>query len=292
MKKILLYFIYITGITAFFVYYLFPSENVNEYIAFKLKEANPDISLKISRIKPAFPLGLKFYAANLLHRNNPVIEAEQIKAVPGWLSLFQSEKLVFFTADACEGTIKIKAAVTKPAEGSAGTRTVADGELSGLRIQKISAVKNLFAHKISGILNGNITVGEKGEDVNATLAVSDCNIELAKAILKIGNLTFKNIDAVLLLEKKRMLQIKECTFKGAQLNGTLSGTVELKTPPGKSLLHLSGNIAPHPSLIASLGGTAGAAFSQKKGAEQSGGIPFTVGGTLENPEIPFFSLFK
>jgi type II secretion system protein N len=292
MKKILLYFIYITCVAAFFVYYLFPSDTVKEYIAFKLKEAKPDISLTISRVKPVFPPGLKFYAANLLHRNNPVIEAEQIKAVPGWLSLFQAEKIVFFNSDACEGTIKGKAVITKPAKESAGSGIAADAELSGLRIQKISAVKNFSAHKISGILNGNISVGESGEVINATLAVSDCNIGLAKPILTIENLTFKNIDAVLSIEKKKMLQIKECTFKGTQMNGSLSGTVEMKTPSGKSILHLSGNIMPHPSLIAGIGEAAVAMFSPKKGAEESGGIPFTIGGTLEKPEIPLFSVLK
>jgi type II secretion system protein N len=290
MKKFLLYFIYITGITVFFVYYLFPSDTVKEYIAFKLKEANPDISLTVSHVKPAFPPGLKLYAANLLYRNNPVIEAEEIKAVPGWLSLFQAEKIVFFNADTCEGIIKGKARFAKPADESAGPRMSADAELSGLLIQKISALKNLSAHQISGKLDGNINVAEKGETLNANLAVSDCNIKLAKPILTLENLTFKNIDAVLVLEKKVMLQIKECKFKGVQMNGSLTGTVELKKPAGKSLLHLSGNITPHPSLIAGIG-EAAAMFSPKKGAEQAG-IPFTVGGTLEKPEIPFLLMFK
>ena len=46
-KKTLLYTAYIISITFFFLYYLFPSEAVKEYVAYKVSRANPGISLLV-----------------------------------------------------------------------------------------------------------------------------------------------------------------------------------------------------------------------------------------------------
>jgi hypothetical protein len=59
LKTRILWAIYIICAALFFFYYLFPSDAIKEYLADQVRQAQPNLTVKISRLKPAFPPGLK-----------------------------------------------------------------------------------------------------------------------------------------------------------------------------------------------------------------------------------------
>jgi uncharacterized protein YggT (Ycf19 family) len=61
-KSRILWAIYIICAALFFFYYLFPSDAIKEYLADQIRQALPNLTVKISRVKPAFPPGLKLIA--------------------------------------------------------------------------------------------------------------------------------------------------------------------------------------------------------------------------------------
>lgn len=281
MKKRLLYSLYILSVTAFFVYYLFPSEQVKKYILFKFAEANPQFNLKIDRIKPAFPPGLKFYTVSLFQNDKPLFDAEDMKITPELLSLVGPEPAFSFKSKTCQGIVTGKATLIKKAgDKNPDSRQIAvDAKLSGIHIKDIKAVQNAPYYKsLSGTADGTVTY-QPSQGMIAELAIKDCVVELATPLFSLGNLTFKTIDADMTMDSSRKIQIKQLDVKGTQASGTVSGTAELKTPPGKSALNLKGTIKPHPELIAALGP---AALIFKTGAGEKG-LPFKIGGTLESP---------
>ena len=61
MKKIrkwIAYGVYIVALAALFIYYLFPSETVKNYITARAGQVNPDIRVSILKVTPVFPPGL------------------------------------------------------------------------------------------------------------------------------------------------------------------------------------------------------------------------------------------
>lgn len=297
MKKWLLYSIYIIAVTGFFLYYLFPSEEVKKYAEFKISNANPDMRVSIDRIKPAFPPGLGFYTVKLFREDNQLLEIEQLKTSPRLLSVFGAETLLSFSGELYAGELKGIAAFAKNENDfifpKNGIRQIQiDANLSGIHIKDIHAVKNLPDYTLSGILGGNILYDTGKDAANkavAKIAVSDCNIGLPESGVKgnlallLGNikaLSFSNIDADITIDKDNKLEIKECILKGSQLNGDITGTIDMKKPFKKSALNLTVTIKPHPSFIAAIGNAASSFF--KKGS-----LSLRVSGTVEKPGVAF-----
>jgi type II secretion system protein N len=297
MKKWLLYSIYIIAVTGFFLYYLFPSEEVKKYAEFKISNTNPDMRVSIGKIKPVFPPGLGFYTVKLFREDNQLVEIEKLKTAPRLLSVFGAETLLSFSGDLYAGELKGSAAFAKDEDDfilpKNGIRQIKiDANLSRIHIKDIHAVKNLPDYTVSGILGGNILY-DTGEDAAnravAKIAVSDCNIGLPESGVKgnlallLGNvseLNFSNIDADITIDKDNKLEIKQCILKGSQLNGEIAGTIDLRKPFKKSALNLTVTIKPHPSFIAAMGNIAASLF--KKGSMSQ-----RISGTIENPRIPF-----
>jgi len=182
MKKWLLYSIYIIAASAFFIYWLFPSDTIKDYIILKAGESNPDLTITIDRVKPNFPPGLKFYDVSLSNKENPTIDAEWIKVVPKFLTIFSDQKTFSFKGRTCEGSLDGEATIT---ESETGPRMTVDADLAGILMKDIHAIQDPSAYQISGILDGKITyTREKANEalINAKLTASDANFEVLGSV--------------------------------------------------------------------------------------------------------------
>lgn len=291
MKKWLLYSLYIIAVSVLFIYWLFPSDTIKNYIVLKAGEANPDLTITMDRIKPNFPPGLKFYDVSLSNKENPVIDAEWIKVVPKFLTIFRPQKTLAFNSSICEGSLEGEATLT---ESETEPQWTVDADLAGILMKDIHTIQDPSAYQISGILDGKVTyTREKADEavINAKLTGSDVSFEilgsvfsklgLLASVFNAGNYTFKTIDAELEIKNNKKYEIKECVLKGNQLGGNISGTVELRIPRGKSTLNLKGTIRPHPSFLAKLG----SASMLFKGKRNENGRPFKIWGTFDRPRF-------
>ena len=280
-RKWLPYFLFILAVTAFFIYYLFPSDKVKNLILANLNKTYPGINIAVDHVKPAFPLGLRLYNVNFYHTHDPLFRMEQIKIAPGLLSLFRSKIIFCFKGSAYTGILEGKGEFTKN-----GPEVMIDGKLSGVRIKKISAIKDFIGRNISGVLDGNFTYRnqkESGDNLKAELIISDGQLELLTPLLQLENLPFKKITADLAM-KNMNLQIKKCIITGDQMDGSISGSVTLKNTPGQSYLKLSGTIKPHPLFIEDLGNDLPANLLPKKIFGKNG-VHIRIYGTLDKPRF-------
>jgi len=280
-RKWLPYFLFILAVTAFFIYYLFPTDKIKDYITFHLNKTYPGIHITVDYVKPAFPPGLKLYNVNFFHAPNPLFTVDQIKIAPGLLSLFRSKVIFFFKGRPYTGVLEGKGEFTKHRP-----EVMIDGKLSGIQIKEISAIKDFTGRNISGVLDGNFTYRnqkESGDHLKAELVISDGQLELATPLLQMESIPFKKI-ATDLVMKNMNLQIKKCIMNGDQMDGRISGSVSLKNTPGQSYLKLSGRIKPHPLFIETLGNDLPANLLPKEIFGKNG-FRIRIYGTLDNPRL-------
>jgi type II secretion system protein N len=280
-RKRLLYFLFIIGVTACFIYYLFPSDKIKSYITVQFNKTYPGITIALDHVTPAFPPGLRLYNVNFYHTHDPLFGMEQIKISPALLSLFRSKINFCYKGSAYAGMLEGRGEFTKNTP-----EIMIDGKLSGIRIKEISGIKNFIGRNISGVLDGNFTYWngkESGNDLKAELIISDGQFELLTPLLQLESLAFKKITAELAL-KNMNLNIKKCILTGDQMDGSVSGSVTLKNTPGQSYLKLSGTIKPHPVFIEKLGNDLPPNLLPKKIFGKNG-VKIRIYGTLDNPRF-------
>jgi type II secretion system protein N len=280
-RKWLPYFLFIIGVTAFFIYYLFPSDKIKTYITVHFNKTYPGINIALDHVKPAFPPGLRLYNVNFYHAHDPLFRMEQIKISPGLLSLFGSKINFSFKGSAYTGILEGKGEFTKNTP-----EVMIDGTLSGIRIKEISAIKDFIGRNISGVLDGNFRYRNKkesGNNLKAQLIISNGQLEMVTPLLQLESLAFNKITAELAM-KNMNLNIKKCIINGDQMDGSISGSVTLKNPPGQSYLKLSGTIKPHPLFLEKLGNDLQANLLPKKIFGKNG-VHIRIYGTLDTPRL-------
>jgi type II secretion system protein N len=280
-RKRLLYFLFIIGVTAFFIYYLFPSDKIKNYITVHVNKTYPDITIAVDQVTPAFPPGLRLYNVKFYHTHDPLFKMEQIKISPGLLSLFRSKINFSFKGNAYAGMFEGKGEFTKNTP-----ELMIDGTLSGIRLKELSVIKDVISRNMSGVLDGNFTCQNKkesGYNLKAQLIISDGQLELVTPLLQLESLVFKKITAELAM-KNMNLNIKKCVINGDQMDGSISGSVTLKNSLGQSYLKLSGRIKPHPAFFEQLGNDLPENLLPKKILGKNG-VHIRIYGTLDTPRL-------
>jgi type II secretion system protein N len=250
--KWLLYSIYVLAAVVFFIYYLFPSDKVKNYITSGFNGLNSNVNISIDHVSPAFPPGLKLYNVNFYHMNNTLFETEQIKVVPNLLSLFRSKIIFFFKGRAYKGILEGKGEFIK---NKPDQNVVIEGKFSNININEISPVKQFVGRKLTGVLEGNFTYrdgGKLGGILDARFVVSNGEIELLTPVFKLERIHFSKIEAEMTMENQR-LKVKRCIITASPADGNVSGLINLREPLGQSYLRLLGVIKPNQKFLTELG---------------------------------------
>jgi type II secretion system protein N len=280
-KKTLLYIAYIVGITVFFLWYLFPSDTIKNYLAHRLSQGNPDVEITIDRISPVLPPGIKLHEVYVTHQNIAIVELENLKVMPGLSSLFSDTATVNFKGDVYEGTVSGRVEIEKGPEGG-GLKI--DGSIAGVQVQQISALQQLSDHEISGGLAGNFVYsGEKASrKISGNLTMNDCRLDLATAIFNQRSFDFKTVDADLALNN-RSLVINGFNAAGNQLDLQVAGRIGLTNRDlTKNTLNLTGKMTPHHVFLAKIEKDVPVKLLRNKKTGKTD-ISFKIDGTLDAP---------
>ena len=251
-KSQLLYGIYILAVTVFFLYILFPSDTVATYVTSRLNRVNSDINVDVDRVRLAFPLGLTLHDARVYYLGTEVLKTDNLKIVPSFLSLFRSRIVFFFTGSAFEGRLEGRGEFDKRKPDHQAVIAI---KLAGIKIKDIAAVKHFLGRKVTGSLKGTVTYrnsGRSDRELDAGLVISDGELEILMPILKQKNIPFTELETNITIKNEK-INIKRCTMKSDQLNGSISGIVNLNEPLSQSRLRLSGLIKPMPEFLEKLG---------------------------------------
>ena len=279
-KTTFLYTAYIIGITLFFLWYLFPSDAFKDYLAYRLSQGNPDVTVTIDRISPVLPPGLKLHEVDIMHRNMLVMELKSLKVMPGLGSLLSDTTRINFKGDIYEGTLSGRADIGDPRES--GLKI--EGNIAGVQVQEISALQRWSVHDIAGRLGGNFiyTDGKATPQVTGKLTVSDCRVELASDIFNQDTFEFKQLEADLVLQNRNLV-INGISAAGSQLNLNVAGRIQLNNGDiAKNALNLTGTVTPHHVFWAKIEKDIPVNFLRKKKSGQMA-IKFKINGTMEDP---------
>ena len=281
-KKTLTYTAYFIGVTVFFLYYLFPSDAVKNYVAYRISQTIPGINVTIDRVSPALPPGIKLHDIGIAHDGRTLIDIDNVRVIPGLMSVFSSKKTARFKGRLNEGNLNGWA----EADNSEARYTEKiEGTLSGVQVQEIPALRHATAHKISGSLDGDFKIAGTGPSRSMTgkLNLSNSRIDFDQPLFDQSSLGFKNIDADLVLSKGTLF-IKSCRARGNLLDADISGSIALNRGGRGRTLNLKGSVTPHHGLLARLENSIPGALLQQKRAGKTA-ISFTISGTVESPEF-------
>jgi type II secretion system protein N len=273
--------IYIICAALFFLYALFPSETVKGYLADRIRQAHPDLTVKMGRVRPVFPPALKLDDVRVDHLGQTVAALEDLKITPDILSLFSATTHLTFKGQGYGGILRGAVDIIKePGQKD----VVVDADLAGIQLSQVAALSVLTRHKISGNLDATLTY--KGNAHNPMLAgdltLTNGQIEFSPPVLQQSAITFDTIEAELEYDG-RSLTIKHCQLNGNQLDADVSGSIKFS---GRSILDLTGTVRPHERLLAQLGQNVPQLFEGSNWAKQ--GLPFKISGPLDSPNYSLY----
>ena len=282
MKKIIkwvLYPGYIIAVTAFFLYMLFPTDAAMEYFTGYLGKHYPEYTVTVDTIKPVFPPGLRLNSVSIAVRGDTWVDLEQLHIRPRYMSVLSPRKTIRFKGTAYSGKLWGSIDFQK---ASSAYQVTAAAELKGIRLEENEYLQTLSGRKIGGGLDSTIDYrGDKGKEgsLKVNLHVKDGEVGLTNPLFSINNLTFKKVDAELVVDK-RSLKLKRCDIAGDQIDGDATGVVLFRQPFERSRLEFKSNV----TLMAGLKNVLPKSLlPSKKGGEK--GYPIKLYGTIEKPKI-------
>ncbi len=282
MKKWIGYITYGIIILVAFLYILFPSKEIRDYLIYQVNQAAPDVSIDIGAVAPSLPPGLKFSDLDVTLQNRPVFNASEMTVVPRYLSLFSAEKTFRLKGDVYQGVLTGDASV----KAASNPQYSADLDFDAIQVNAIAQLKELLPHQIAGSAKGSVNYSTEGGpwgQGDAEVTVSECRIEFKPSLFGVKDLSLGRVTAVIELEN-RQASIKEIIVKGSHVSGNASGTLELRQPLSRSRVQLEGTLKPHPSLIKELGQSVPKQLLSQ-GDYLEKGIPFRLSGTIDRPNF-------
>lgn len=265
------------------IYYLFPSELIVNYIQNSIKEMNPEYQVSVREASLKIPPGLKLKDVDLYHKNLLMFKANDIILKPELWSLLNEKRTVWFQIKAYQGLLSGMAEID--AQNTVNEPSI-NADFSGLSIKDISAFNRMTKIGLSGFLSGRISFkaqeGRK-QRIDANIHISEGTVELPVPILNLGNLSFKSIDADIMIRNNK-LELIDCVFKGNEVDVTLAGNGVIQKAFENTRIDLTGIIELTPLMKndKTKGNYSGVSSRIKK---YKNGIPIRIGGTLGNPEF-------
>lgn len=285
IKKWFAYAFFIVAVLIFLMYYLFPSESIKRYIVFKTGQLNPNLKVSIGSVFPTFPPGLRFDTVRLEYLGVLVLDAEEIRVIPGLASFFGPQWAIRFNLKAHGGSLNGRAEIIAKHDD---LQLDFKAKIFGMQLADIPAVRSLTAFKLSGVLRADIIYQNTqaiGNRMRADVEILNGELQPRKLLPIKDGFTFKQIDAVFTVRNRR-IDIERCNFKGNQIDGTVSGFGIFKDPFYKSTIDLSGTINPHHLFFKHLNSNLQAAiFNDIR--SKIGDVSISIKGPIENPAFNF-----
>lgn len=280
VRKWLMYAVYFLAAVVFFLFFLFPSDAVVDYVALYARKADPLLDVRIERIQPVFPPGIALKEIDVAYDRLAWVAMDGLKLTPDYGSLFSNAKAVRFNGTAYGGKIKGRAIIRRRRGGYAlGT----EAALSGIRLEKIQRLSALAGRRISGALGAVVQFDPNAQRMaQGSVTLDNVTVEMPQPFLNIRQIEVSRVEADLVVEQDRMI-IKRCIFKGPQADGNLSGSLAIAAPFNKSRLDIRGTVKPHHSVLAGLQKIG--LFSKQLSSEN--GFPIRLMGTVEKPRYSF-----
>jgi len=269
-----------------FLYILFPSDTLKDFIQASVQAGNPGISIDLKKASPSLPFGLKLKGVDCRISEFPeetAFMAEVIIVRPKLWSLLGKDHGYGFYCEAYEGTIT---GLVNVKENGQSQLLSLSAEFEDIHIKADSRLPAIIKDSLKGILNGDVTF--KGEGLSDPNGTGNASLTLSGGAVDFS-IPFLNIDVIDLKEaiikaelKDRTLNITDANIRGDEFLGRASGTISLKDSLNKSRLNLKLSIEPTAAFLQDSDNTDGTALVSKQ-VLTKGDLQLTITGTLEKP---------
>ena len=282
MKKWIGYTAYVIAAVVVFLYFLFPSDAIKQYIVQQSAALGPDVAIELDHVDPSLPPGLLLSNLKLFFKGNAAFDSSQLKLTPRYLSLFTSAKGLNIKGKAYNGDLNGRASL----ENASKPQYATDLAFSDIHLDKIAILSEMLPHQVSGMADGKVVYssGSSGfGEGSAQMMIKQCRVELGAPIFGFTELNVGTLKADLEL-KGQKATVKEITIDGRQVSGNASGEIRLRQPLPQSRIQLSGVIKPRPSFIKELGKVVPSQLLSG-GNFVRNGVPFRISGSVERPNF-------
>jgi len=284
LKKWLLYIAFTLIVMGFFFYILFPSETIKGALSTYLLKTVPGYQIQIHDLQPVLPFGLGFDSIKVLQSNNLWAQIDRLNVIPRMSTLLSSQKTINFRGKAYQGTLRGHIDLK---ETEKSTQTDIFIKLTDIQLADITQLQERLGRKLSGSLNGDVDLTDNNgpnRSIKGVLDLTGVRFELSTPIINIQEVTLNIVEAEFNVNKQ-VFSLKRLEAKGGQVEGSMTGTVMIRKPMGKSRINLRGSFFPEEVLLASIQDLLpGNFFKQQMGDK---GMPIRIYGTIEKPKFSF-----
>lgn len=284
LHKSLLYIAYTLVAIGCFLYLLFPSQTFKGVVSTYLLKMLPDYQIQFDRLQPVLPLGLGFETVSVLQNDHMWVQIDRLNVTPRITSLLSSRKTINYRGKAYQGFLRGHMDVNT---FDKGTQTDVFLKLADIQLSDIAYLQERLGRKVSGFLNADVDLIDNNgpkRSLKGKLDLADVRIELSNPIINIQEVVLNLVEAEFNVNKQ-VFSLKRLEAMGGQVEGSLTGTVMLLKPLGKSRINLRGSFIPQEVLLAGVKDIIpGNLFKQQMGGR---GIPIRIYGTIEKPKFSF-----
>lgn len=279
-KKIVAYSLYVTGVTVFFLYMLFPSDTIRTYAEHIFAELSPGTALTIEWINPTVPPGIRFANASIQFEKETVVRFDHGHFVPAYLSMISSRPRGNFSAAVGNGMIDGTISVHSEKDDRTLSSRI---NLAAVDLGAIPILNGFYPANASGNLDGEIFYEasmHQGVQPNgngsAIFTIAGLRVNLDEDILGMNQFLFSSVKAEAQMENG-LISIKRLDMEGNQFSASGKGTLLMRYPIESSKIDLAGTIQLHPEIIRQFGALIPRHYLEK------GEVPVRITGTLAAP---------
>jgi len=244
-KKWLGYMLYVILVALFLLYFLFPANAVEEFVANSVSSINPDLAFQAAKIRPWIPAGLRVTEGRLYLRDAPqmtVFEADNLYIAPQVLKVIQGDYSFTLKAKAYKG--EIAGSIQAPGKGTGAFETKVRFRDFNLGDYDLLAEK--FAHRISGSLSGDIVYGidpasNAGGSGRADLSLTAGKVQLQAPVFGISSVDLQSFELGMELSGRKVTIVR-ADMAGQKVKAIMTGTIQLQEKIELSQLNLKGTL--------------------------------------------------
>ena len=271
------------------LYYRFPSDSLKGYLLATADRLIPRHIVSFNEIGLTFPPGLKLMQPGLSLRETPdarLFTADSLLIRPMIGSFIKGKNEYYFACQANSGDVTgcidfVKNSIDSPISTSI--------QLKDIHIDDYATFP-MIGRDIRGVLCGKITYSGQYQSLiygagEADLLITGGHVELLEPIANFDSIDFNDLRIKMILEKQK-INLTGVELRGELIQGTLSGSINLKTDLSRSILDLKGTLEP---LAGIAKGNTGAMtiLSFLKKRMNKGKLSFVISGTLGEPAFRF-----
>ena len=280
------YALYIVLVAVILLYLLFPAQAVEKFLDSSAGRINPEFGFKAEKIRPSIPAGLRITSGQIYLSNTSgpaVFKADSFFIEPHILKYVKGEYSFDLAGKAYKGDINGTLNFSGADKNVTGEIMFRDFVLADYNF-----LNEKFKHRIIGNLSGEIVYsneskGTAGRSGSFDLRLSDGRLQFQAPVFNIASLNLQSIKLEAKLRRREITIIK-AELEGPEVNGSMTGSIQLQNDIRLSQLNLRGTLEPLAEFYKNYPEVRQLLKTMKKRVKR-GQYFFTITGTIGDPKF-------